>query len=570
VPDNPISGNWRRDLLILVLGFGVLYGFCLGHAPLANPDEGRYAEIPREMVATGDWVTPQLDGVDYFEKPPLMYWAVAACLEAFGPSEGSLRLVLVLFGVGGVLLAYAAGRSLGGRREGLWSAVVLGTSLFYMAHTRILILDLGVAVLMSATLFCFILGVRTPPGAGRRWLFYGLYASAALATLTKGLIGFLVTGAVMFLWLLVFGQWRRLRPLYLPTGALLFLAIAAPWHILVGLRNPGWAHFYFIHEHWERFTTTEHGRTGPWWYFIPLVLFGLFPWVGFLWPSVRDAVRGGWARRKENADAWFLLTWAGFIFLFFSKSESKLPSYILPVFPPLAVLIGTWLARAAGPTKLQRSRAPDFAGASSGLWVGWRIHAVVSGLLAAGVLVAVLRPGLVHLDPSDAAALLPYAVAVAGVLAAGGVLSSALARRPRMALACMAAAMVPFFWILTLAEPRFEKPGTKALALEVRALAGQGDRVFHYHEFFHDFTFYAARTVDLVGYQGELEPQNDDPIRMRSRFIDDAEFRRLWAGEGRAWAVARKRDVKQLFADPTFHYHLIGEAPDHYLISNRP
>ena len=147
---------------------------------------------------------------------------------------------------------------------------MLGTSVLYMALTRVLILDLAVAVLLSATLVCFILAVGEPPGARRRWLLYGLYAGAALATLTKGLIGVLLPGAVMFLWLLLLGQWRRLRPLHLPSGILIFLALGAPWHVLAAVRNPSWARFYFVYEQWQRFLTTHgHDRYGPWFYFIP-------------------------------------------------------------------------------------------------------------------------------------------------------------------------------------------------------------------------------------------------------------------------------------------------------------
>ena len=304
---SPSTVLWRRDLVALTAVFGILYFLALGHAPLANPDEGRYAEIPREMVATGDWVTPRLDGINYFEKPPLLYWMVAASLRIFGPHEAAVRAIPALAGLGGILLTYAAARRLYGRDAGLWSAMVLGTSALYYAHTHILIIDLVMAVLMAAMLFCFILGVAEPPGSRRRWLFYGLYASAALATLTKGPIGFLVTGAVMFLWLLIFGQWKRLRPMYLPSGVLLYLALATPWHVLVAARNPSWAQFYFVHENWQRFLDPGD-RKGAWWYFIPVVLLGLFPWTGFLWSAVRDTCAGGWARRRERADGWFLIT----------------------------------------------------------------------------------------------------------------------------------------------------------------------------------------------------------------------------------------------------------------------
>ncbi|HTZ20317.1 MAG TPA: glycosyltransferase family 39 protein [Opitutaceae bacterium] len=569
LPSPARAGNaWSRDLLLLGAFFGALYLFALGGHPLTNPDEGRNAEIPREMLASGDWVTPRLNGVNYFEKPPLVYWCGAVGLKLFGANEWSMRMTPALFALGGVLLAYAAARRLYGREAGLAAAAVLGTSLLYLVLGQILILDMAVSVLMSATLFCFILGVRETPGSVRRWWFYGLYASAALATLTKGLMGFLVTGAVMFLWLLVFNQWKRLRPFYLPTGALLFLAIAAPWHVLVALRNPTWAHRYFVFEHWVRFTATGSGHPGPWWYFAPIVLLGLFPWTGFLWPAVRDALRGGpgdglrasWARRKEYADAWFLVMWAAFIFLFFSLSHSKLAPYILPICPALAVLIGAWLG--------QTLRDNDAAR----LHIGLRVFAFVCGFLAVAFCFATLRPELVHLPIEQAAALKLPAFALAAVLLLGGLVAPWLAktRGVRAALLGIVGTMTVFFVALQFAATDIQKPGTKALAQIVAARAQPGDRVMHYHDFFHDFTFYAQRVVDVVAFQGELETEEDAAARASGRFMNEARFRELWTQPGRIFVIARQRDVRELFADPTFHKQLLGETRDHTLFSNLP
>ncbi len=563
-PESPVppvgAASWRRDLLWLTLLGALLYGFRLGSAPLGNPDEGRYAEIPREMVASGDWVTPRLNGVNYFEKPPLVYWATAVALRLTGASEWSLRAVPALFALGGVLLTYAAARRLYGRGAGLAAAAVLGTSLLYFVIGHILLLDMAVSVLMSATLFCFLLGVNEPPGARRRALFYGLYASAALAVLTKGLIGVLVTGAVMFLWLLVFHQWKRLRPLHLPTGLLLFLAIAAPWHVLAAWHNPTWAHRYFVYEHWQRFMTPAASRPGAWYYYLVIILAGLIPWVGFLVPAVRAALRGGWAARARNANAWFLVTWVLFIFLFFTKSQSKLPPYILPVFPALAVLVGAWLASLGPEEKPGRLR------------VGLGVFSFVCGLLAVSLLLVVARPALVRMDLGQALALKPYAGTLAGVLLLGGIVAPGLGRirGPRAALTGVGVTMAVFFAVLQGAAPLIQKPGTQALARQVRAAARPGDRVLHYHEFFHDFTFYAGRVVDLVDFKGELELEEDAAARASGRFLTEAEFRRRWDGPVRLWVVARRRDVRELFADPAFRYHLLGQTEDHTLFSNQP
>lgn len=561
MPDHTSSARspWTRDLALLTLLFGLLYFFQLGDTPLLNPDESRYGEIPREMIATGDYVLPRLNGVFYFEKPPLMYWLVAGSMAAFGPSELAIRAVPALFALGGVLLAYAAGRRLYDRRTGLAAAVVLGTSLLFFAFARILLLDMAVSVLMSATLCCFILGVRETPGWRRRWFFYGLYASAALATLTKGLIGFLVTGAVMFFWLLIFNQWRRLRPFYLPSGALLFLAIAAPWHLLAAQRNDTWAQFYFVHEHWERFTTTAHGRYEPWWFFAPVLLGGLFPWMGFLWSSVRDALAGGWSRRKQNADAWFLVTWAAFVFLFFSKSQSKLIPYILPVFPPLAVLIGAWLSKVIATDDRPRLRV--------GAWV----FSTVASVLGGGLIYAVLVPGIIK-NPTQMIAVRPIGLVCGAALIIGAFAVHWLLknRRAIAALVAMGGSAVTLLFTLALVQNDIARADTRALAAIVTARAQPGDRIYHYHEFFHDFVFYAQREVGTVDYASELGLGIDPAARSSGRFIDDAEFLRQWSGSTRLWAVARKGDVKALFADPSFRYYLLGEGRNHYLFSNQP
>lgn len=576
--------GFGRDWALLALIFGVLIFAGLGQADLVNPDEGRYAEIPREMVASGDYVTPRLNGVVYFEKPPLVYWAVAAMRKMFGPSELSMRAAPALFALAGILLTYGLGRRLYGRVAGLAAAMVLGTSLLYFALGRILLLDMPVSVLISATLGFFLLGVREAGNPSRRrWYFLGLYACAALATLAKGLIGVLLPGAVMFLWLLVFNQWHRLRPLHLPAGLLLFLAIAAPWHLLVAQRNPQWAHFYFVHEHWQRFTTTVHERTEPWWYFAPVVLLGLFPWTGCLPQALGSSLGGGpfgglkeaWSQRKENADAWFLVTWAAFIFLFFSKSQSKLIPYILPVFPPLAVLIGRSLAEYwfSGDARKQ-------------LW-SRRWFGVLTSALGSAMLIALWKRGIIR-DLAQAQALRPAgSLAALGLLGAGFLVPLFCGRGEiRRAFVAAVAGLSVFYVALGQAQKDIARAGTKDLALYVQAHARPGDRVLHYYEFFHDFTFYAERFVGVVDWIGELEVDLDPGARSSGDYMSRAKFLELWSQPGRIFVVARKRRVDAtpeavaaaaragepppLFAVPGFRYHLLAEAPGHYLFSNQP
>ena len=546
-----------RDLFWLIVLCLVMYGAGLGRYPLNNPDEARYAEIPREMLATNDYVTPRLNGVKYFEKPPLVYWLVAGSLKVFGPGEMAARAVPAVFGLLGVVFLYLTARRIHGRETAWWAAVVLATSLLYFAHSRILLIDMVVAVLISAVLFCFQLGVREPPGALRRWLFYGLYASAALATLAKGLIGFLLPGAVMFFWLLLFNQWRRLRPLHLPTGLVIFFLIALPWHVLIAQRNPEWAWFYFVNEHWLRFTTSAHGRFQPWWFFLPIVVLGLFPWTGFLCRGVRKAMAGGWPRDAQSADDWFPLLWVGFILFFFSASHSKLIPYVLPIFPPLAWLIGRAIADLRAKGEPTAWRWP--LGVSASL-------AVVLGGAMAG---AIWKPGIIK-SAELLTQLKPLVWPAAVGLVVGGIACGWFTRRgqAQRALIALCAASGLLYYVLVLASPIVARPGTKELAEIVAREADADDIVLHYHEYFHDFSYYARMTVGTVAAEGELEVSLDTAAQRSGLFMTEDELRPLWTGPKQIFLVMRKRELPDLQKQPWFKARVLGEEPNHVLLSN--
>ena len=316
----------------------------LGQRDLFNTDEGRYAEISREMVASGDWLTPRLDGLKYFEKPPLQYWATAAAFEAFGQSAWSARLWTALTGFLGVLAAAFAAARLFGAPVGRAAGLILGGSLMWAGMGHVASLDMGVSFFLCAR------GERLRARAARRrparrqarWMLVG-WAACALATLSKGLIGIVLPAGAVALYVLWQRDWRLLARLELGAGLALFLAIAAPWFIAVSLANKEFAHFFFIHEHFERFLTKDHGRFQPWWYFLPVLALGAVPWTLALPGALASAAR----RRPLLAfqPQRFLLAWCVLVFVFFSISDSKLLAYILPIFPALAILLADWLLR---------------------------------------------------------------------------------------------------------------------------------------------------------------------------------------------------------------------------------
>jgi 4-amino-4-deoxy-L-arabinose transferase-like glycosyltransferase len=361
-----------RTLFALLVLAVLLLVFEPGRVPLFEPDEGRYAEIPREMLVTRDFLTPRLNGVLYFEKPPLYYWSVAASLAILGPTEMAVRLPGKLAAVAMVLLAVAFARRRWGTRTGLLAGLILATSILLVALARIALIDPMLSLALTAATFAFVSfaeGDAAGDARRSRRALYAFHAACAAAILLKGLVGVVLPGGAIVFWTLVTGRWRTLQRVFSPGPLLLFLLLAVPWHVAMALRHPDFLQFYFVHEHFQRFATTEHRRMGPAVYFIPVLVAGFLPWTAFFgrfresWPGF---TRGAWRARSTEA---FLWIWVLLVFAFFSASKSKLIPYVLPIWPALSVLLALGIERA-------RARGAEFRGDR-------RLTAVMFGLLFA-------------------------------------------------------------------------------------------------------------------------------------------------------------------------------------------
>ena len=337
----------RRAVIAVVIALLAIWFANLDARRLIRPDEGRYAEIAREMAVTGDWITPRLNGLKYFEKPPLQYWATAAAYRVFGENEWTARLWPGLAGALTVLVVWRFGRRLFGAEAGASAGLVAISMLWIAANAHINTLDMGLTLFLTVGLAGFLWAQRDDASAAEQREGMAMaWSGAALAMLSKGLIGLVLPGGAMAIYLMLTRDWRRLGRLHLIGGALLLLAIAAPWFIAVSVVNPEFPDFFFIREHFQRYLTTVHRRSEPWWYFLPFLVAGTLPWTVLAVQSVIGAVRADPPGKVFKPRA-FLLAWCVFVMLFFSTSHSKLPSYILPVFPALAWLMGDRLVRLA-------------------------------------------------------------------------------------------------------------------------------------------------------------------------------------------------------------------------------
>lgn len=547
---------WARDLLMLTLLLGALFGFKLGERALWSPDEGRYAEIPREMVVSGDYITPRLNGVKYFEKPPLFYWLQSISIKLFGINEWSLRLWTAVFAWLGCLAVYVSARRLFGRRAGLIAAIVLATSLLYYSMGRIITLDMALSVLLSCSLLAFLWGTLEPVGPRRRAAMWAFFVFAALATLTKGLIGIVIPAMVIGSWMALANEWRILRSMYLFSGVALFLLIAVPWHLMVSQANPEFPEFYFIHEHFQRYLTKHRAPFYKAWLFIPVLLLGLFPWTVFLVQAIHHNLPLSWRQRQQHKEAVFLILWAGLVFVFFSFSSAKLIPYILPMFPPLAILIARYLAAAW--------EKEGWAGIRSGYWV----------FLATSLLLVVvgLATAPHHVEGyTDAAKLAGNMYAVAAVLVLGALVTLILGRYVgfRKAFLSMTATAVLMLIVMSGSLPLFDQSrSVKSLASVLKPRLRPGDVVASYHAYYQDLPVYLQRRVAVVGWRGELS-FGAGVEDVSSWIFDDAALWQKWDGPATVYILMDRERYEELLRTRSERkFYLLAQTDFHVLLSN--
>lgn len=511
----------------LFAAFAIVSLALLGVRTLVPPDEGRYAEMAREMFASGDWITTRLNGIKYFEKPPLQTWMNALSFAVFGLGDWQARLWTGLCGVGGVALTGYAGARVFGQRAGLYAALVLGSSFYWVACSQIDSLDMGLSGMMTIALCALLIAQRddASPLDRRNWML-ACWAGMALAVLSKGLIGLMLPGGVLVLYTLITRDWKLWTRLHLVKGLLLFFAIATPWFVLVAMKNPEQPHFFFIHEHWDRFFLKEHHREQAWWIFFPLTAIGIIPWLGVLGQSLRLGAQreAGLFRPRLMA-----LLWAVFILLFFTKSNSKLPGYILPIFPALALLVATYLE-----TGSRRSRA------------------ISAGLMAAiGVALLATVPFMTKLSKLAGETVLyqafqPWVFAAGFVALAGGALAWLYARQMQRDLFVLALAVAGFATtqlILAGFEPLAKARAGANLLPAIRAELTPATKIYSVGTYEQSLTFYLQRTVVLVDYTDEftfgLQQQPELAIPTVPAFVEQ------WTRD----AAAGVRDIAIIRAD---------------------
>lgn len=344
----PPSG-WQQEalyLLLLCMLCAVLFCWRLDARSLWDIDEGMHAATSKEMALTGDWVTPRYNGEKFYDKPAFFNWLVALSFLAFGFTEVAARLPAALLGWGTVLITYGLGRCLFHPRVGFLGAMVLATSIEFIILSRAVVHDIALVFFVSLALYGFYGALEQ---ARFRWRFLLLaYISVGLAVLTKGPVGAVLPGLSLLVYLLARGQWRQVFALKPVWGVIIVLAVAAPWYILVALRNDDYTGYFFIQQNLLNFVSQAKARhPEPFYFYIPVIMGGMFPWSFFLPVAVVVLLRR-WRKGMSGATL-YLVAWFTVVILFFSVARSKLPTYILPAMPAAALIIGRlWHERMLG------------------------------------------------------------------------------------------------------------------------------------------------------------------------------------------------------------------------------
>ena len=500
---------------LLWLLLALAWGASLQVRPMLDPDEGRYAEIPREMLASGDWVTPRFNDLKYFEKPPLQYWATAAIYAVFGLDEWSSRLWSVGLAFACLALVFAWTGRLFGPDSALGALTALGVSPYFLVVGHLNLLDGAFTFWLTAAVLAFTLAQGTPPRSSteRNWML-AAWVLAALAVLSKGIVVLVLAGGTLILYTLLQRDlitWRRLHAL---PGLALFLLITAPWFVAVSLRNPSFPGFFFVHEHFARFLTTVHQRVEPWWFFLPLLLAAVVPWLA---PLARGA-RGAWEEGAPGAPAGpfrprrFLLLYATLTLVFFSVSGSKLAPYILPMVPVLAALAG---AATRDPERLARHAA--------------RVGAGFVLLVAAGLLVYSARRN--SFVPREA---LTWAFA-ASLVSLAALAARPLLRGRRLPTVVVTVAAASLAWQFLLCEYTVIPPSRSARNLvdAVRPFIDTHTALYSVGQYRETISPYLGRTLQLAGYEGELRFGLDEEPARR---LSTAQFAARWSAGGPAVA----------------------------------
>ena len=506
-----------RQLLILCAAAVCMFFAGLGRLPLTEPDEGRNAEKAREMLDSGDWITPHYDTLTCLDKPALFFWLVAASFRVFGLSEWAARFPSALIALATSLLVWFLAQRMFDNRTGLRAGLIWVTSPLVIIFARTVIFDMPLTFFVTLAMASYWLAQAED--FKHPWWDAVFFAAMGIAAITKGPVGFLLPLLSVSAYLALRGRLRELSKLRWELGVPVFLASALPWFVAVSVRNPDFPKYAFWQESLLRFATGQAHRSGWPLYYVPVFLAGFLPWSFFLLFAAWNRLRA-WRElgRENHRPQLFLLAWVAVIFVFFSISRSKLPGYFLPATIPLSILMAQVWAELDAPAL---NRRPDW------------LTAGFAALIVLGLLMA-LSPQLLRSHgvqllatkkiPPLVVPLIRPALLFAGVMLAGlGVLGRNLSARLRagalstaaFALLALTTPLLIARWIAPL-EVYATSSSSRQLAQTILQSPEKDLPVYGYYYFRPGLPFYLRRPVGLVTFDADELTSNYVALRWQA------------------------------------------------------
>ncbi|HSW69093.1 MAG TPA: glycosyltransferase family 39 protein [Gammaproteobacteria bacterium] len=557
------STEWFFDLVFLTILLGIFYALWIGGHALFTPDEGRYSEIAREMVVTGDYITPRLNGVAFLDKPIFYYWLQAFAIQWFGLKEWALRFWPALVGILGCMMTYLTGHALFSRRTGILAAVILATSPLYYGAAHYANLDLEVAVLISITLLFSLLALHNE---SKRTLYFILaYIFCGFAALTKGLIGIIFPVLIIGLWIILLNRWNIIKKMRLGVGLALFFAITLPWYYLVQKANPQFLHFFFVTQQVSRFLTHgDFNNQTTFWFYIPVVLAGFFPWSIFAVQALTKTAKTLWTARKKHTVELFVLLWFVLIFIFFSIPKSKTVGYIIPVFPALALMVAHYLDQ-------------NLNTVTSGFKAGIAAFIVLCFFILIAAIAAPYVPSL-HI-PTAAISYLTFA---GMVFLIAGVAAYRLFKQQAFnkIIYCLAALACTSLLILSASTSVVNDKSIKPIALYLKPKLTRNDEVVTYFKYYQDLPIYIERRITIVAdWTAPDIIKKDNWLRelwfgmpfqnTKDWLIDDEAFWKKWNSQKRLFVVMNKNSYQAFLEKAQQTIRQSGQYNDMVWVSNR-
>ncbi len=574
---------------VLLALWSAIYLGTITRPALFDDADSFHAEAVREMVQSGNWTTLHIDnGIRYLEKAPLMYWMAAASVSLFGLHDWAIRLPLALFSLFLALLVWRFGTRYWGEDGGFYSGLVILTALGPFAFTRIFIPDVILSFFLAFSLYMYLrIAVdeeETPRRIGPVDLrCAGLYASAALAILTKGLIGVVFTVAIIFFHILLTRNWKVLRRLQIGYGVVIFAAVAAPWHIAAALANGDFLWFYFIREHLLRYLGMRYPKdydTVPLLLFWALHLVWLFPWSAFVWGLGGNFPRTLRPTDKQSAVSLFLFLWIFVILLFFTFGTTQ-EYYTFPTLAAFALLLGKGLSDLTSPEGATRKWGVVSLGVTAVISVGtgaalivlaWTgNHGAAGGSLSSTLTIHPdqynLAFGHLHdLTPATFAHLAPLVLRTAAYLIVGplAALLFALWRRWTVCFLFLAAMMVGLTHSYTSGMSAFEPVlSSKSLAKTIQYYYRPGDMIVinDFYEKGSTLNYYTGLQVYVMNSDfGVLWYGLQDPDAPKLT-LTEKELMDKWKGKHRIFLFSEKRPLQSFLArHPDLNYRVLAGA----------